>query len=365
MRKIHAIAFLIFSFLVLAIPTNGVENDAGTCAPPVPRPELIQSLLTYYGKGPSEADIVKPDVKVISEVKMKDHTRRTISYLVEKDERVTAYLLLPESSQSNNDKLPLILCPHPTNIAGKDCVINNYSTPPKDEVEAHFRTSRQYALDLVRRGFICFAPDRAGYGQRAPLEAENDYAKQIKAYASDLKKRWPKWGFTTGKAVWDLQRALDFLVKYEPVDPQRVGIIGHSLGAWDAMLLTSVDERIAVAVANAGGTIHFDAALWTDPNSRKKLMDKPAGLTKMTNFMLMAIAPRPFLHIRAINDGYEKGQPNLLEGYRLLIEYYRRAAGNKKKNWHAPVAIYYHSNEHGFDVDARQLAYAWMERYLK
>ncbi|AQQ69907.1 putative dienelactone hydrolase [Limihaloglobus sulfuriphilus] len=351
--------------LCLVFSLQAEENKQLQCAEPTPRDELVKSLMVYYGEGPGREDIVDPDVKIEDEKDMGDHIRQTISYFVEKDERVRAYLLFPETFDRSKEKLPLILCPHPTNLVGKDCVVNNYPEPAKDEQDVYFRQCRQYALDLVRRGFICFAPDRAAYGERRILKGDKKYTEQIDAYKSRLKERWPDWGFTTGKAVWDLQRALDFLVEYDFVDTDRVAIIGHSLGAWDSMLLSCVDDRIKVAAANAGGTIHFDASLWTDLEQRKELLDKPIGLNRMANLMLMAIAPRPFLQLRAINDSYEKGQPNLLEGYRLLVDYYRMAAGQTRRTWHAPVGIYFHCNEHGFDHDARELAYGWLEMHLK
>ena len=77
--------------------------------------------------------------------------------------------------------------------------------------------------------------------------------------------------------------------------------------------------------------------------------------------MLMGIAPRPFLYLRAINDSYEKGQPTMLEAYRLLVDYYRQAAGNKDNTWRAPVGIYFHSDGHSFEPEAKALAYRWIE----
>ena len=351
---------------LLTARTAGATSPSEQCAPPTPRAELIQSLYDYYGRGPTEADIVDPEPELVCEEDLGDHIRQTISYRVEKDERISGYLLLPKPWPEPGQKVPLILCPHPTNMAGKDSVINNYKEPPKDAADAAYRRERQTALDLVRLGFVVFAPDRAGYGQRALLKNGEGARKQMDAYAVELKKRWPHLNLTTGKTVWDLQRALDFLLEYEFVDAERVGIIGHSLGAWDSMLLTAVDERVKVSVANAGGTIHFDRILWTDLEKRREYMRDSAnkGLNGMSNLMLMSIAPRPFLHLRAINDSYEKGKPNLLEGYRLLVEYYGMAAGHPEKEWHAPVGVYYHANEHGFDADARALAYQWLAMHL-
>jgi dipeptidyl aminopeptidase/acylaminoacyl peptidase len=76
-----------------------------------------------------------------------------------------------------------------------------------------------------------------------------------------------------GQGVWDLQRAPGLLLKYDFVDPERTAIIGYSLGSWDAMLLGSVDDRVKVVVANAGGTVVFDTAAWTDAEARARLIE--------------------------------------------------------------------------------------------
>ncbi len=362
-KRVCCVVVFAWGFLV---HVNADDLPLKQCAPPTPRAELIQSLYNYYGEGPTKADIVDPDPQLIREEDLGDHIRQTIRYWVEKDEQVSGYLLLPKPRPKPGQKVPLVLCPHPTNMAGKDSVVGRYKEPPKDVEEVAYRRKRQTALDLVRLGFVVFAPDRAGYGQRALLTNGEGARKQMDAYAVELKKRWPRLDLTTGKTVWDLQRALDFLLEYEFVDTERVGIIGHSLGAWDSMLLTAVDERVKASVANSGGTIHFDRVLWTDLEKRKEYMRDSAnkGLNGMSNLMLMSIAPRPFLHLRAINDSYEKGKPNLLEGYRLLVEYYGMAAGHPEKEWHAPVGVYYHANEHGFDADARALAFQWLTMHL-
>ena len=60
-----------------------------------------------------------------------------------------------------------------------------------------------------------------------------------------------------GKAVWGLQRTLDFLTLYDYIDTNRIGIIGHSLGGWDSQFLSGLDTKVKAAVVNAAGNIKF------------------------------------------------------------------------------------------------------------
>lgn len=59
---------------------------------------------------------------------------------------------------------------------------------------------------------------------------------------------------TWGEFVYDLQRGLDYLAHRPEVDPQRLGVMGLSLGGWEALILTAVDPRVE-AVVCAGGHI--------------------------------------------------------------------------------------------------------------
>jgi len=298
---------------------------------------------------------------------MGDHVRRTLRYSVEQGERVEGYLLLPKPLPTAENPLPLVLCPHPTHVLGKDVVVGNFPEAPPSEREAARRGQRMYGLELVRRGFVVFAPDRAAFGSRRVIENQTNGQRLMAAYREKFfGSRWPKWSLTAGKNVWDLQRALDFLLAYDFIDPARVGIIGHSLGGWDAMMLTSLDERVRVAVVNAGGGHEFLPELWTDAEARSRaLEDRTAAnlnLLRMTNIMFMGIAPRPVLYIHGANDG--RGNPDVRRNYDLIADYYRQVAGNQRRNWRVPFSIYFHSNGHSFEADARALAYAWLEVQL-
>ncbi len=339
-------------------------------APPSDRAALLGCMALYAGPGPGPEQIVAPEVEIVAEVDLGDHVRRTLKYWVEEGERVEGYLLLPKPLPTAAEPRPLVLAPHPTHALGKDSVIGLFPTAPADEAEAQHRGQRTYALELVRRGFVVFAPDRAAYGSRRVTENTTVGTQLMAAYEREFfRPRWPEWRLTSGKTVWDLQRALDFLLEYDFIDRGRVGMIGHSLGGWDTMLLASADERITAAVANGGGGIQFDPKIWTDGEARARALADPVGyglnLNRMTNVMLMAMAPRPFLYLRATNDTAEHpGMERITDHFTLVADYYRQAAGDQPKSWRAPVGIYYHSNGHSFEAEARALAYTWLEVQL-
>ena len=164
---------------------------------------------------------VAPDMKVEAETKLHGCILKTVSYQVEPDERIQGYLMYP-ADWKPGEKRPLVLCLHGTNLHGKDAPVSNMASypSPKNEWEKQRRINRENALHLVQRGFICFAPDRAGYGVRRTAEFKTTFnaVKAQGAYIKNLAERKPGWDYRRGKVIHDLQQALDFLVKLPEID---------------------------------------------------------------------------------------------------------------------------------------------------
>ncbi len=280
------------------------QSATGALAGSPTREEMRAAMLKYFGSGPDPAKVPGPAPEILEKVDAGDHERWHLRYLVDQDEYGYAYLLLPKPGPAKGERLPLILCPHPTADIGKNSVVGFYDNPPDTPKEAAKRLTRQHpALDLVRRGFVTFAPDRAGYGERRLLP-KGGYQEQMKAYGKYLGKRYPRWRLTAGKNVWDLQRAIDFLTGYEFIDSDRIGVAGFSLGAWDSIMLIGMDDRIKAGAVNSGGMLFFRPELWQDPAAlRAYLADgKAQSLTGNVNVWLMLAAPRPLLYSWSLGD---------------------------------------------------------------
>ena len=93
--------------------------------------------------------------------------------------------------------------------------------------------------------------------------------------------------------LYDAMRGVDVLASLPDVDADRIGAIGHSLGAKEALYLAAFDERVKVAVASEGG-IGFRSTNWDAP---WYLGEQINELTFSLNHhqLLGLIAPRPFL----------------------------------------------------------------------
>jgi Dipeptidyl aminopeptidases/acylaminoacyl-peptidases len=325
------------------------------------REEIRAAIWKYFGSPPSE-EAIDPQPEILEKVDAGDHERWRLRYLVDKEEYGYGYLLLPKPLPTKANPAPLMLALHPTAEIGKDRVVAIYDKLAASEAEESSRRERQYALDLVRRGFITFAPDRAGYGERRLL-AEGKYSEQMKEYSKFLAKRHPGFRLTAGKNVWDLQRGLDAIATFDFVDMDRVGTIGHSLGAWDSIMLIAMDDRVKAAVVNSGGMVGYRDELWRDPAALRSYLDDPKqqNLATIANLMLMLAAPRPVLYLWSVQDLYDRRQPNMVDSLREITDYYEQVSGGAKGRAKADFSFVLQPYGHGFPPESQAFAYRWLE----
>ena len=191
--------------------------------------EAIRSVwLDYIGGLPPR---VPTKYEVISETPEQDHVRQKIVYDTVYGDRVTAYLLIPNSVRESGKRSPAVLALHGTGEPGKDSVAS-----PKGK--------RPYGIELASRGYVVLAPDALTSGDR--IYPGLKYFRDAPFYA-----KHPAWT-TVAKNLTDHMQGVDLLAAHALVDPQRIGAIGHSFGAYNAYFLAGADERIKVAVASCG-----------------------------------------------------------------------------------------------------------------
>ena len=91
----------------------------------------------------------------------------------------------------------------------------------------------QIAADLVEAGFLVVRYDKRGVGQtggRAETSTLNDYAEDVRAIVTWLEKN------------------------RKDVDKKRIGLVGHSEGAWVALNVAARDKRVRAVALLAGGS---------------------------------------------------------------------------------------------------------------
>ncbi|MGE3316259.1 MAG: alpha/beta hydrolase family protein [Planctomycetaceae bacterium] len=296
------------------------------------RVEIRSEWMKFLGPMPEPRPAVK--LEVLSETMTGTVKRQLVRYEGEPNLFVEGYLLRPRAQSAGQMKWPGIVALHQTTDASID-EIAGVSGPD----------AMQLGFKLAQRGFVVFCP-RCFLWQNA--ESLNDAVAQHRA-------RHPK-ALGMAKMLYDAMRGVDVLVSLPEVDASRIGAVGHSLGAKEALYLAAFDERIRTAAASEGGTTfrstNWDAPWYLGPQIR----DEKFPLNH--HQLLGLIAPRPFLIL-----GGESGR-GAADGKRSwpLIE----AALPAWKLYGEPVRLGLHNHRQGHSVSPESYGRIaeWLEVYL-
>ena len=199
---------------------------------------MRDNILKCLGIFPEKAEL---NIKEIETVDKSTYIQKLIEYNVEKNERVKSYLLIPK----NIKKAPGILAIHQRH--------GNWDIGKSEVVGLTSDTMYSYGVDLVKRGYVVIAPDIICFEDRKGKDKFN--------IDRDSKAMYERFKFcdylvhgTTlqTKTLHDLSVAVDVLCELEYVDKNRIGVIGHSLGGQEAILMEWFDKRIKVAASSCG-----------------------------------------------------------------------------------------------------------------
>lgn len=309
----------------------------------VTKAKYAETIRSFLGTEPTTR--AQLDATVIKEEHFADHIRRTVQYQVEPGDRVPAYLLIPVGYPLPR---PAVLALHQTVSQGKDEPAGISGSP-----------DMAYGLELVRRGYVVLIPDSITAGERV-ASGETPYVTT----GFDLSH--PDWS-AMGKMLWDHQRGIDYLQTVEEVDQNKIGVIGHSLGGYNALFLAAFDERIKVVAASSaytriqtdpgkegwsrlGGFVHFPKLRpYVEPSSTLQMP------WDFQNVMAL-IAPRPLYQSFGLNDQIFTNIATVAQIERVVLPFYFQASGD--------LVTKIFLGEHSFPSEVRQMSYAFLGRHL-
>jgi dienelactone hydrolase len=165
----------------------------------------------------------------------------------------------------------------------------------------------------------------------------------------------------TGLFYLAIRRGLDYLCQHPNVDAGRIGITGLSGGAWQAIILASMDERIAAAIP-ACGYFSFTSAI--ERNSDVGDMEyHPHDLFINGDYSTLTamMAPRPTMLIYGAVDEYglraPLQKPHLYDEIKPFFKLY-----GKQDNfvWHENL----NPGTHNYELDNRQQSYAFFTKHF-
>ena len=315
---------------------------------PVPlrsRDSILAGAKQILGTFPTNK--VSLDPELISEDGGGTYTRRKVSIQVQPNDRMPAWMLIPKNIKG---RMPAIICFYGTTSgAGKNTTVGLSGrapgTPPHPNLS--------FAIDMVQAGFVAFAPDYLRDGERIkPGRRPYD--------TTDFYEEFPDWSIH-GKDIWDTSRAIDYLCTLDFVDPERIGMVGHSYGGHSTIFATAMEPRIKVAVANGpvSDFLHHGTH-WAVPkgagNSQSMPALRPYVLDRMLPLPLTfaeftsLIAPRPLL----VGQAAGERRPMEEENYALVQRVYNSSR----------VRYHWYAGDHDFPPEARAAAVEWFKKWL-
>ncbi len=301
------------------------------------RQDILQRMMRVMGDMPP-ARSAPPTVRAGETFTRADVRYTRLELLVDPDDWCPAWLLTPAREDALTTKQAAMLCLHQTTAIGKD-----------EPAGLGGRDDLHYALELAQRGHIALVPDYPTLGEY-----------HIDPYAR---------GYVSGtmKGIWNHAQCVTYLSQLPQVDPQRLGVIGHSLGGHNALFLAAFDERVRAVVSSCGFTGFRwnrqgssgpagDVSDWTGPRYmpriREQFHSRAENMPWDFTDVLAAIAPRPTFINAPVQDCFS------MVGVQATIQAVLAAAPE------ARIEAHYPDCGHAFPTPVRQAAYEFLEQAL-
>ena len=293
------------------------------------RAELRKDWEQIIGGMPRRGEL---RTEVISTENLDDHQRLLLRYSIDEKTRTEAYLLLPKDASAKSPR-PGMVCLHPTSKATIRTVVG-----------LEGRETVHYALQLVRRGYVCIAP------RNFLWEVEGETWQQ----AAERVKR-DGWKTGMARMVFDAIRATDALLERPEVDPKRIGTIGHSLGGKEALYHAGFDDRIVAAITCEGG-VGLRMSNW-EAEWYLGAQIKSPKFTPDNHEVMSLIAPRALLVIGGESADGAASWPYL----EACLPVWRLYDAEER------VGLLRHEHGHNFPPPGkeRELVWAWLDAQMR
>lgn len=286
---------------------------------------------------------------------------RKLAFNISADERVAAYLLVPDGT----GPFPAILALHDHGAhftIGKEKVVRPFAYEQGKLEDAQAWAEKYYGGnfigdELAARGYVVFATDALFWGDRGRAEgAAYEAQQELGANLLQLGQSW------AGVITWDDMRSAEFLQGLPEVLPEKIGCIGLSMGAhrtWNLCAATDI-IKAGAAICWLGDT----PTLMEEGNNQTRgqsafSMIHP-GLRNLLDYPHVAsiACPKPMLFFNGSEDTLfpVKG---VEASYAILKNIYESQGVSDclyTRIWPVP---------HVFNQEMQAEAFAFLDKYLR
>ncbi len=255
---------------------------------------LTAKLLELLGGFPAPSDDLS--VKITEKTEKDGYVMEKLYYQSEPDVYVPAYLLIPSESTENTSRFKAVLALHGHGRGVSDVL----GIGTEEETDRYVRPMNyDYAIELVKRGFLVLAPEMRGFGERRDeidrrKGPEFSSCRQM-AYNSMMLGR-----NIIAYRVFDIIRGVDYLMTRTDVDPDGIGCFGLSHGGTLTTFASVFDERIKSSVVSGYVNTFKDSIM----SIRHCDCNYIQGILKYAELydIVSLIAPRPLLVQHGLED---------------------------------------------------------------
>ncbi len=252
---------------------------------------------------------------------------------------VTGALFIPKK---RNGKLPAILF-----------------TSGHTEESFRYKPYQQIIINLVKKGFVVFAYDPVGQGERSQYVDPGTGKPLLNSVAEHC--QFGNQCFLSGSNparyfVWDGIRAIDYLVSRKEVDPERIGVTGHSGGGTQTAYLAAIDDRILAAAPECFITNLKYIIKSTGPQDAEQNLSGFARAGLNHGDFLEVRAPKPTLILSVTRDFFS------IQGARETYAEAKRAFKTFGKAGHLQMSE--SDTIHGTPLHNREARYAFFQEFL-
>ncbi|HZN37133.1 MAG TPA: dienelactone hydrolase family protein [Pirellulaceae bacterium] len=298
------------------------------------RDELRRWWLEFLGPMPAKRKAV-PKLEILEEDQKDGVIRQLVRYVVEPADSMRpaefteAYLLKPAKLAGKARGIAVF---HST---------VEYSIRQPAGLEGP--PEKHFGLRYAKQGCVCFCPRNYLWPKTNGIAAAAEAEKYLKRVPGSK-------GMT--KMLYDALVAVDILAALPEVDPERIGSVGHSLGAKETLYLAAFDERVKATVSSEGGVgtkfSNWDAAWYLGGTI------KEPTFTHEQHELLALAAPRPFLLVGGNSADGDRGWPFIAAAL-PIYELYGKPARLGQFN---------HGKGHAVPPEAEAKIEEWLMTYL-